>query len=68
MRGTRFFANPGSEHRAEPVPPESDPFVADVHSAFGLQILDIAQGEWVPHVIMTTRRMTSAGCHINCSY
>jgi hypothetical protein len=33
--------------------------VADVDPALGQQILDVAQRQWVSHVIITTRRMTS---------
>src|SRR5271156_6834183 len=38
------------EHRAKPVPPEPDRLMADVDPAFGQQILDVAQREWISHV------------------
>ena len=35
----------GSEHRAEPVPPVSHRFMADIDAAFVQQILDISKGQ-----------------------
>src|ERR1700730_3664357 len=42
--------NFGREHRAKPVPPESNGLVADVDPALGQQILDVAQRQRVSHV------------------
>ena len=38
------------EHRAKPVPPKSDGFMADVDPALGQEILDVAQRQRVSHV------------------
>ncbi|EAQ23117.1 hypothetical protein ROS217_02660 [Roseovarius sp. 217] len=37
------FADLGSEHGAEPVPPEPDRLMADVDAALVQQILDVAK-------------------------
>ena len=39
------------EHWVKPVPPEPDGLVADVVPALGKQILDVAQREWISHVL-----------------
>src|SRR5271170_6682756 len=44
------LADLGGEHWTKPVPPEPDGLVADVDSALGQQILDVAQREWISHV------------------
>ena len=38
------------EHRAKPVPPKSDSLMADVDLAFGQEVLDVSQRQWVPHL------------------
>jgi hypothetical protein len=38
------------EHRAKPVPPESDGLMAEIDPALGQQILDVAERQRVPHV------------------
>src|SRR5215467_7620164 len=43
-------ADLGGEHRAKPVPPKPDRLVANVDSALGEQILDVAQRQRAPHV------------------
>ena len=38
------------KHRTEQVPPEAHRFVADIHTKFEQQILDLAQGQRIPDV------------------
>ncbi len=40
----------GGKHRAEPVPPISDGFVADIDPALVQQVFDIPQRKWKPDV------------------
>lgn len=40
----------GGEHRAEPVPPEPNCFVADIDAALMEQILYIPERKWEPHI------------------
>lgn len=44
------FSDLVREHRPEPVPPESDGFVAYVHATLVKQILDIPQRKREPHI------------------
>jgi CRISPR/Cas system-associated endonuclease Cas1 len=50
MRGYPPLSDLGREHRAKPVPPEPYGLVADVDSALGQKILDVAQRQRVSHV------------------
>jgi hypothetical protein len=52
-------ANLNREHRAESVPPEAYCFVANIDPALSQQVLDVAKGERIFDVDMTTRRITS---------
>jgi hypothetical protein len=47
------------EHRAKPVPPKSESLMADVDSALGQQILNVAPRQRVPHVHRHDQRITS---------
>jgi len=40
------LTNLGGKHRAKPVPPESNGLVANVDTALGQQILDVAQRQY----------------------
>jgi hypothetical protein len=40
------LADPGGEHWAEPVPPETDGLVAHIDTALVQQVLDVPQGQW----------------------
>ncbi len=40
----------GSEHRAEPVPPQPHGLVADIDAAFEQEVFDVPQREREPHV------------------
>ena len=42
-----LFADFGSEHRAEAVPPKPDGFMADIDPAFGEQVFNVAQRQRV---------------------
>ena len=43
-------SDPGGEHRAKPVPPKPDGLIADVDTAIGQEIFDVAQRQRVSHV------------------
>ena len=57
--GDPLLADLGGEYRAEPVPPETDGFVADVDPAFVQKILDILNERGKRTYIITASRMTS---------
>jgi hypothetical protein len=48
-----------SEHRADPVPPVSHGFVANVDAALEQQVFDIPQRQRKVEYIITTKRITS---------
>ncbi len=45
-----LFTNFFGEHRAKPIPPISNSFVADVDAALVEQIFDITKRKWKPDI------------------
>jgi len=53
------IADLGGEHRAKPMPPETDRLVADINAALVQQVLDVSKRQREPDVQHTASRMIS---------